>query len=162
MYLFVCLCKSKWGAVSVGVLVPECTPFGVDPPNSQYFCVWVQVACVCVWGVKGGGGEAGPLIRQHDGQHVDMNWLHFLTFLFLSMLLLYLPLRLTSIIQAFLMYRNKEKVIINDQCGYLMRTKVSSSNEGGVAAGFAVLDSLYLSWLIFKGENVKPAHPFVI
>lgn len=40
--------------------------------------------------------------------------------------------------------RNKEKVIINDQCGHLMRTKVSSSNEGGVAAGFAVLDSIYL------------------
>ncbi|RWR93670.1 glutathione synthetase, chloroplastic isoform X1 [Cinnamomum micranthum f. kanehirae] len=41
--------------------------------------------------------------------------------------------------------RNKEKVIVNDQCGYLMRTKVSSSNEGGVAAGFAVLDSIYLT-----------------
>ncbi|XP_068662596.1 glutathione synthetase, chloroplastic isoform X3 [Aristolochia californica] len=40
--------------------------------------------------------------------------------------------------------RNKDKVIMNDQCGYLMRTKVSSSNEGGVAAGFAVLDSIYL------------------
>ncbi|XP_021742456.1 glutathione synthetase, chloroplastic-like [Chenopodium quinoa] len=41
--------------------------------------------------------------------------------------------------------RNKENIIINEQCGYLMRTKVSSSDEGGVAAGFAVLDSLYLS-----------------
>ncbi|KAK9292631.1 hypothetical protein L1049_020606 [Liquidambar formosana] len=41
--------------------------------------------------------------------------------------------------------RNKEKVIMNDQCGYLMRTKISSSNEGGVAAGFAVLDSIYLT-----------------
>ncbi|KAK1302001.1 hypothetical protein QJS10_CPB12g01485 [Acorus calamus] len=41
--------------------------------------------------------------------------------------------------------RNKDKVIMNDQCGYLMRTKVSSSNEGGVAAGFAVLDSIYLT-----------------
>ncbi|KAB2058454.1 hypothetical protein ES319_A11G236200v1 [Gossypium barbadense] len=41
--------------------------------------------------------------------------------------------------------RNKESVIMNDQCGYLMRTKVSSSNEGGVAAGFAVLDSIYLT-----------------
>ncbi|KAK8686917.1 hypothetical protein V6N13_085753 [Hibiscus sabdariffa] len=41
--------------------------------------------------------------------------------------------------------RNKEKVIMNDQCGYLMWTKVSSSNEGGVAAGFAVLDSIYLT-----------------
>jgi len=41
--------------------------------------------------------------------------------------------------------RNKDKVVMNDQCGYLMRTKVSSSNEGGVAAGFAVLDSIYLT-----------------
>ena len=45
------------------------------------------------------------------------------------------------------MCRNKEKVIINDQCSCLMRTKVSSSNEGGVAVGFAVLDSIYLTWL---------------
>ncbi|WOL04530.1 glutathione synthetase, chloroplastic [Canna indica] len=41
--------------------------------------------------------------------------------------------------------RSNDKVIMNDQCGYLMRTKVSSSNEGGVAAGFAVLDSIYLT-----------------
>ncbi|RLN29822.1 glutathione synthetase, chloroplastic-like isoform X1 [Panicum miliaceum] len=41
--------------------------------------------------------------------------------------------------------RNKDKVLINEQSGYLMRTKVSSSDEGGVAAGFAVLDSLYLT-----------------
>ncbi|KAL1214893.1 Glutathione synthetase [Cardamine amara subsp. amara] len=41
--------------------------------------------------------------------------------------------------------RNKERVIVNEQSGYLMRTKVSSSNEGGVAAGFAVLDSIYLN-----------------
>ncbi|KAK4480438.1 hypothetical protein RD792_013511 [Penstemon davidsonii] len=40
--------------------------------------------------------------------------------------------------------RNNTRVIMNDHCGYLMRTKVSSSNEGGVAAGFAVLDSIYL------------------
>uniref|UniRef100_A0A0E0ICD9 Glutathione synthetase n=1 Tax=Oryza nivara TaxID=4536 RepID=A0A0E0ICD9_ORYNI len=41
--------------------------------------------------------------------------------------------------------RNKDKVVLNNQCGYLMRTKVSSSNEGGVAAGFAVLDSILLT-----------------
>ncbi|WOH14397.1 hypothetical protein DCAR_0933916 [Daucus carota subsp. sativus] len=41
--------------------------------------------------------------------------------------------------------RNKENVVVNDHAGYLMRTKVSSSNEGGVAAGFAVLDSIYLT-----------------
>ncbi|KAK9062281.1 hypothetical protein SSX86_019467 [Deinandra increscens subsp. villosa] len=48
-----------------------------------------------------------------------------------------------GIFSAYL--RNKDMVISNEQCGYLMRTKVSSSNEGGVAAGFAVLDSLYLT-----------------
>ncbi|XP_020211701.1 glutathione synthetase, chloroplastic [Cajanus cajan] len=41
--------------------------------------------------------------------------------------------------------RNKDKVIINKQSGHLMRTKISSSDEGGVAAGFAVLDSVYLT-----------------
>ncbi|CAI9785533.1 unnamed protein product [Fraxinus pennsylvanica] len=40
--------------------------------------------------------------------------------------------------------RNKTKVIINEECGYLMRTKVSSSDEGGVIAGTGVLDSIYL------------------
>ncbi|XP_014517344.1 glutathione synthetase, chloroplastic-like [Vigna radiata var. radiata] len=41
--------------------------------------------------------------------------------------------------------RNKNRVIMNKQSGYLVRTKISSSDEGGVAAGFAVLDSLYLT-----------------
>ncbi|XP_054812564.1 glutathione synthetase, chloroplastic-like [Prosopis cineraria] len=41
--------------------------------------------------------------------------------------------------------RNKDKVMVNGQSGYLMRTKISSSDEGGVAAGFAVLDSVYLT-----------------
>ncbi|XP_027352818.1 glutathione synthetase, chloroplastic-like [Abrus precatorius] len=41
--------------------------------------------------------------------------------------------------------RNKDKIIMNKQSGYLMRTKISSSDEGGVAAGFAVLDSVYLT-----------------
>ncbi|KAK7258823.1 hypothetical protein RIF29_24410 [Crotalaria pallida] len=41
--------------------------------------------------------------------------------------------------------RNKDTVIVNNQSGYLMRTKIASSDEGGVAAGFAVLDSVYLT-----------------
>ncbi|EOA19388.1 hypothetical protein CARUB_v10000662mg [Capsella rubella] len=41
--------------------------------------------------------------------------------------------------------RNKDKIIVNEQSGYLMRTKISSSDEGGVAAGFGVLDSIYLN-----------------
>jgi glutathione synthase len=34
---------------------------------------------------------------------------------------------------------------INEDGGHLLRTKTASSDEGGVAAGFAVLDSPYLS-----------------
>nr|CAB51027.1 glutathione synthetase [Arabidopsis thaliana] len=41
--------------------------------------------------------------------------------------------------------RSKDKVIVNEQSGYLMRTKIASSDEGGVAAGFGVLDSIYLN-----------------
>jgi len=35
-------------------------------------------------------------------------------------------------------------VIVNEQVGHMLRTKVSSSNEAGVAAGFGALDSIYL------------------
>jgi hypothetical protein len=41
--------------------------------------------------------------------------------------------------------RNKDRVIINDQCGYLMRTKAASLNEGGVVAGYAFLNSVFLT-----------------
>ncbi|MCO5548133.1 hypothetical protein L7F22_001591 [Adiantum nelumboides] len=40
--------------------------------------------------------------------------------------------------------RNKDKVVLNEEVGHLLRTKASDTNEGGVAAGFAVLDSVYL------------------
>lgn len=33
---------------------------------------------------------------------------------------------------------------MNESAGYLLRTKNSTTDEGGVAAGFSVLDSLYL------------------
>jgi len=36
------------------------------------------------------------------------------------------------------------KVILNKEVGHLVRTKTATSNEGGVAAGFAVIDSPYL------------------
>lgn len=39
----------------------------------------------------------------------------------------------------------KDEVVINECVGHLLRTKTASSNEGGVAAGFAVLDSPYLA-----------------
>ncbi|GLI68541.1 hypothetical protein VaNZ11_012982 [Volvox africanus] len=40
--------------------------------------------------------------------------------------------------------RHGNNVLLNEQSGHLVRTKTSTSNEGGVAAGFAVLDSPYL------------------
>ena len=36
-------------------------------------------------------------------------------------------------------------IVVNECVGHLVRTKTSSSDEGGVAAGFAVLDSPYLT-----------------
>lgn len=41
--------------------------------------------------------------------------------------------------------RNGEKEILNKQAGHLVRSKVSDSDEGGVAAGYGVLDSPYLT-----------------
>lgn len=35
-------------------------------------------------------------------------------------------------------------VLVNEEGGYLMRTKARESDEGGVAAGFSSLDSLVL------------------
>lgn len=40
--------------------------------------------------------------------------------------------------------RKGPQVLLNEEVGHLVRTKTTDSNEGGVAAGFAVLDSPYL------------------
>ena len=37
--------------------------------------------------------------------------------------------------------RQGTTVLLNRQAGHLLRTKAATSDEGGVAAGFAVLDS---------------------
>lgn len=37
--------------------------------------------------------------------------------------------------------RRGGRVLLNREAGHLVRTKASSSDEGGVAAGYAVLDS---------------------
>jgi len=39
---------------------------------------------------------------------------------------------------------DKNKILYNKQCGHMLRTKLSSANEGGVAAGLGALDSPYL------------------
>lgn len=41
--------------------------------------------------------------------------------------------------------RRGGEVLLNAQAGHLVRTKAEASDEGGVAAGFAVLDSPYLA-----------------
>ena len=40
--------------------------------------------------------------------------------------------------------RKGEQVLVNAEVGHLVRTKAATSDEGGVAAGYAVLDSPYL------------------
>ena len=40
--------------------------------------------------------------------------------------------------------RHGDDILLNEEVGHLVRTKRIDSNEGGVAAGFAVLDSPYL------------------
>ena len=37
--------------------------------------------------------------------------------------------------------RRGTAVLLNEEAGHLVRTKAATSDEGGVAAGFAVLDS---------------------
>lgn len=39
---------------------------------------------------------------------------------------------------------NGEEIILNEYAGYLVRTKSKDSNEGGVAKGYAVIDSAAL------------------
>ena len=40
--------------------------------------------------------------------------------------------------------RSKEQTYHNDTPGYIVRTKSADSNEGGLLAGAAALDSVYL------------------
>lgn len=39
---------------------------------------------------------------------------------------------------------DSQKIMVNRQVGHMLRTKVSTANEGGVAAGLGALDSPYL------------------
>lgn len=39
---------------------------------------------------------------------------------------------------------NSKEIVVNYQAGHMLRTKLSSANEGGVAAGLGALDSPYL------------------
>ena len=48
-----------------------------------------------------------------------------------------------------------DKVLVNEAAGHLLRTKSSSSDEGGVAAGFAVLDSEFGPWHLKLRSETK-------
>lgn len=45
---------------------------------------------------------------------------------------------------------SKDKILYNTQVGHMLRTKLSSANEGGVAAGLGALDSVFLSDEIWR------------
>jgi len=49
-----------------------------------------------------------------------------------------------GIYNASLLDESTGKIISNSYGGHLLRSKISSSNEGGVAAGYGCVDSLYL------------------
>ena len=42
------------------------------------------------------------------------------------------------------MFRDSEEIFWNYEAGHMLRTKLSTANEGGVAAGVGALDSPYL------------------
>ena len=44
----------------------------------------------------------------------------------------------------FIYCSTKDNLIMNKQQGHILRTKTLGTDEGGVAAGFAALDSPYL------------------
>jgi hypothetical protein len=41
-------------------------------------------------------------------------------------------------------FSDGKKVVWNEPCGHLLRTKKVGTNEGGVATGYSVLDSPFL------------------
>lgn len=44
----------------------------------------------------------------------------------------------------FYLNSDNDKIYYNEIGGYLLRSKLPTTNEGGVAAGFSALDSIYL------------------
>lgn len=53
----------------------------------------------------------------------------------------------------YLNFRDSQKIMVNRQVGHMLRTKMSTADEGGVAAGFGALDSPYLidiDWFILN------------
>ena len=54
-----------------------------------------------------------------------------------------------------LLFSNGDEIVFNRQQGHLLRTKMIGVDEGGVAAGYSVLDSPYLvdSWPLADETN---------
>lgn len=42
--------------------------------------------------------------------------------------------------------RDASNIVVNKVAGHMLRTKVCSANEGGVASGMGALDSVYLGF----------------
>lgn len=49
-----------------------------------------------------------------------------------------------SVITEFCLFRDDKNIQVNRQVGHMLRSKLSSADEGGVAAGSGALDSPYL------------------
>lgn len=49
-----------------------------------------------------------------------------------------------SLLIIISVYRDSDKIYLNEQVGHMLRTKNATENEGGVAAGCGALDSPYL------------------
>lgn len=47
-------------------------------------------------------------------------------------------------VTIFIHFRDSQNIVVNRQVGHMLRTKISTANEGGVAAGLGALDSPYL------------------
>ena len=43
-----------------------------------------------------------------------------------------------------MLFRNGDKIVFNRQQGHILRTKMLGVDEGGVAAGYSVLDTPFL------------------
>lgn len=51
---------------------------------------------------------------------------------------------ITVIITELCLFRDDKNIQVNRQVGHMLRSKLSSADEGGVAAGSGALDSPYL------------------
>lgn len=58
--------------------------------------------------------------------------------------MLFYIMQLNLLYFIFIIHRDDKTILTNTQVGHMLRSKLSSANEGGVAAGSGALDSPYL------------------